>query len=187
MKTAMWAVFIFMMGFIGIILINIFGNITTTNQQDYTLIKNTVEAAMYDSIDKASYRAGFYLCLKENVSSDESGMLNFTSKDQYEVLLNRGITEEKLKTYSRCDFLLGEVKLKADVFVESFLRRFSENLNNNKSYQVTIQEVIEYPPKVSVRIDTYNTYNSSGSNTLEFDEGDFNIRNQVDAIFEEKS
>ena len=57
--------------------------------------------------------------------------------------------------------------------------RFSENVNNNKSYRVTVQDVIEYPPKVSIRIDTYNTYNSSESTTLTFDEGDFNIRNQI--------
>ena len=188
MKVAMWAVFIFAMGFVGIILINIFGNITTTNQQDYTLIKNTVEASMYDSIDRASYRTGFYLCVKPGVVTNTNDKLTFTSKNDYDIVLNRNVNINELNAkYSKCDYLLGEVKLNADVFVESFLRRFSENINNNKSYQVTIQEVIEYPPKVSVRIDTYNTYNSSGSTTLDFTEGDFNIRNQVDAIFEEKS
>ena len=184
----MWAVFIFLLGIGGVILINLFGNITTTNQQDYTLIKNTVEAAMYDSIDRASYRAGFYLCVKNGVITNDQNQLLFNNKNDYDIVLNRNINLETLnRNYQRCDFLVGEVKLNKDVFVESFLRRFAENINNNKSYQVTIQEVIEYPPKVSVRIDTYNTYNSSGSTTLEFDEGDFNIRNQVDAIFEEKS
>lgn len=187
MKTAMWAFFIFAMGAIGIILINLFGNITTTNQQDYTLLKNTVEASMYDSIDKASYRAGFYLCYNANASVNSTNQMQFNSKNDYEILLNNNITEEKLKKYSKCDYLVGEVKINADVFTESFLRRFSENLNNNKNYQITIQEVIEYPPKVSVRIDTYNTYNTSGSTVVEFTEGDFNIRNQIDAIFEKKN
>ena len=70
--------------------------------------------------------------------------------------------------------------------MESFIRRYANNINNNKSYQITIQEVIEYPPKVSVKIDTYNTYDSSGSNSLEFSTGDFNISNKIDAILEEK-
>lgn len=179
----MWAIFIFLLGLFGFILINIFGNITTTNQQDYTLIKNTVEAAMYDSIDRASYRAGFYLCPKAGVTTNQNNQLVFETKNDYEIILNHNITSD----VSNCNYLLGEVKLNADVFVESFLRRFAENVNNNKSYQITVQEVIEYPPKVSVRIDTYNTYNSSGSTTLDFDEGDFNIQNQVDAIFEEKN
>ena len=177
----MWAVMIFGLGIVGIVLINIFGNITTTNQQDYTLIKNTVEASMYDAIDIASYRAGFYLCPNKATTNSKKQLV--FEKDDYEIVLNRNIDKKKI---AKCDLLVGEVKLNKDVFVESFLRRFSESVNNNKSYQVTIQEVIEYPPKVSIRIDTYNTYNSTGSTTLEFDEGDFAIRNQVDAIFESK-
>lgn len=184
MKSAMWMVFIFVLGVVGIVLINIFGNITTTNQQDYTLIKNTVEASMYDAIDIASYRAGFYLC----TNKEDSKTLTFNSKNDYEIILNSNINQSTLnKTYKKCDFLVGEVKLNADVFAESFLRRFSSNVYNNKNYQVTIQEVIEYPPKVSVRVDTFNTYNSSDATVLEFNEGDFKIRNQIDAIFEEKS
>lgn len=178
----MWAVMIFGLGIVGIVLINIFGNITTTNQQDYTLIKNTVEASMYDAIDVASYRTGFYLCVDDSVTKNQNKQL-VLEKGNYEIVLNRNVNQNII---ANCNLLIGEVKLNKDVFVESFLRRFSENVNNNKSYQVTIQEVIEYPPKVSIRIDTYNTYNSSGSTTLEFNEGDFAIRNQVDAIFESK-
>ncbi len=193
MKVAMWAVMLFIIGIFGTVLINIFGNITTTNQQDYTLIRNTVEAAMNDSIDRASMRAGFYLCPKAGkYSTDESGRLVFNSKNDYDIILKvyDKVKKEDLDIkYGKdvCQDLYGETKINADVFVESFLRRFAENVNNNKSYKVTVQDVIEYPPKVSIRIDTYNTYNSSGSTTLTFDEGDFNIRNQVDAIFEDKN
>ncbi len=194
MKVAMWAVMLFMLGIFGTVLINIFGNITTTNQQDYTLIRNTVEASMHDAIDIASYRAGFYLCpIAGKYTTDPStGKMIFDSKDDYDIILkdkNADITKEVLDIkYGKdiCQDLPGEIKLNADVFVESFLRRFAENVSNNKSYRVTVQDVIEYPPKVSIRIDTYNTYNSKGSTTLTFDEGDFDIRNQVDAIFEEK-
>ena len=38
------------------------------------------------------------------------------------------------------------------------VRRFAEDVNNNKSYRVTVQEVIEYPPKVSIRIDTFKSW-----------------------------
>ena len=90
MKVAMWAVFIFMMGIVGVVLINIFGNITTTNQQDYTLIKNTVEASMYDSIDMASYRAGFYVCT--NQAKDETGKISFERVEKCSVTDLRGIS-----------------------------------------------------------------------------------------------
>ena len=184
----MWAVFIFLMGIFGIVLINIFGNITTTNQQDYTLLKNTVEAAMEDSIDYASYNSGFYLCLNKEILKDSEGRYQFESQDDYDIILNRNINIDELNTkYIRCEYLIGEYKIYKDVFVESFLRRFANNINNNKSYRVTVQDVIEYPPKVSVKIDTYDTYNSSGSNNEEFTLGDFKISNQIDAILEDKS
>lgn len=170
------------MGILGFYLINLFGNITTTNQQDYTLLKNTVEASMYDSIDIASYRAGFYLCPK--IEKNSEGKYKFSSKEEYNLVLK---TENlNYETVSNCDLLVGEIKLNKEVFTESFLRRYAENINNNKNYQVTIQEVIEYPPKVSVRIDTFDTYSAGGSREESFTPGDFNIRNQIDAIFEEK-
>ena len=193
MKVAMWAVMLFLLGIFGLVLINIFGNITTTNQQDYTLIRNTVEASMNDAIDRASEKAGFYLCPKYGkYEVDSKGRLVFDSKDDYGIVLKRAGVADPLADLgseyekNKCELLYGETKLNADVFVESFLRRFANNVNNNKSYRVTVQEVIEYPPKVSIRIDTYNTYNSKESTTLDFENGDFAIRNQVDAIFEEK-
>lgn len=191
-KVAMWAVFIFLLGLFGVVLINTFGIITTTNQQDYTLVKNAVEAAMNDSIDWASYRAGFYLCPKE---ASSEGQKVFNNKNDYEIVLNSDITcsvkscDEETQKPIDCDGpLMGEFKINKDVFTESFIRRFANNINNNKSYQVTIKEVIEYPPKVSVRIDTLNTYNSVESQTEEFNlNPDYSIRNQIDAILEEKS
>ena len=175
------------MGIIGIVLISLFGNITTTNQQDYTLLKNATEAAMYDAIDYASYRGGFYLCLDKNVSINTKGQYEFQSKDDYRIVRNvYGRNLNLTDVRGKCDYLQGKVIINKDVFVESFLRRMSEDINNNKSYRVTVQDVIEYPPKVSLSIDTYNTYNTSGSRTVEFSEGDFDIRNQIDAIFEEK-
>ena len=185
----MWAVFIFALGLLGIFLINTFGVITTTNQQDYTLLKNSVEAAMNDAIDWYSYRAGFYLCI-DNGSIDKSVKpIKFSSKNDYHIVLNTPYNRSNhVQSVQGCDFLEGEVKINQDVFVESFVRRYANNINNNKSYQVTIQEVIEYPPKVSVRIDALNTYNSVESRTKEFNYNyDYNIRNQIDSILEEKS
>ena len=44
MKAAFWGIAIVVFGFLGIFLISLFGNITVTNQQDYTLLKKSVEA-----------------------------------------------------------------------------------------------------------------------------------------------
>lgn len=184
----MWAFFIFLLGLFGLFLINTFGVIITTNQQDYTLIKNAVEAAMNDSIDRASKKVGFYLCLDvdpNSLSKDKNGAYMFNSKNDYHIVLRTShLSNESIQN---CDLLTGETKIFKDVFIESFLRRFANNINNNKSYKVTIQEVIEYPPKVSVRVDTYNTYNSVESKTYDFNyNSDYSIRNQIDSILEEK-
>ena len=184
----MWGTFLFVMGLFGLFLINTFGVITTTNQQDYTLLKNAVEASMEDAIDWASYRAGFYLCLSDEDSSTvdvDTGVRNFNKKDDYYIVLqSKYMNHEQVKN---CDLLIGKYKINRDVFIESFIRRFSNNINNNKSYQITIGEVIEYPPKVSVSIRTYNSYNSSESRTESFYMGDYGIVNQIDSILEEKS
>lgn len=183
----MWAVFIFVLGLFGIFLINTFGVITTTNQQDYTLLKNAVEAAMEDSIDWSSYQAGFYLCLSDTDKSEvKNGIREFTNKSDYKIELNSYNDYIENLDKSKCTLLKNEIKLNKDAFVESFIRRFANNINNNKSYEITIQEVIEYPPKVSVRIDTFNSYNSSQSTTKEFTFGDYSIRNQIDSILEYK-
>jgi len=184
----MWAIFLFILGIFGIVLINLFGNITTTNQQDYTLIKNAVEAAMNDSIDYASYQVGFYLCFDtKTLPRDKDGRIIINSKKDYHIVL-RTVNLQPSEV-AGCDLLKGKIKINKEVFVESFLRRFANNVHNNKSFEVTIQEVIEYPPKVSVRVDTYNTYSGTPKSSViegDFDKGDFNIRNQIDAILENK-
>ena len=139
MRESYWGYWIILLGVFVIVIMMLVSNVTTTNTQDYYIIKEVTEQSMVDAVDLAYYRTS------------------------------------------------GELKINADKFVESFLRRFSSDVNNNKSYQITIQEVIEYPPKVSVRIDTYNSYNNKIETSQEFQTGDFKIRNQIDAIFEEKN
>ena len=63
-------------------------------------------------------------------------------------------------------------------FTESFVRRFAQNVNNDRSYRIRIYDINETPPKVSIKIDstTAATFNSE---TL-------GISNQIDAILESK-
>jgi len=44
------------MGIIAITFVFIFQNITNTDEHNYNLLKETTEAAMYDSVDLAAYR-----------------------------------------------------------------------------------------------------------------------------------
>lgn len=150
----------------GICLVNLFGNITVTNQLNYTSMKNTVEASMYDAIDSTLYQNGFCFC------SRTIGKKEFSDKEEYYL---EELVGDSCKT--NCEARYGEYVINEDVFVDSLIRRFSELVNNSKDYTLTIQDIVQYPPKVSVRVDSSDGYT--------FEEGGYIITNQIDAILEE--
>lgn len=190
MKSAMIALAVIGLGILGLLLISLFGDITVTNQQDYVLMKNSVEAAMYDSVDKVSYMKGFCVCT--NKTRNENEQFVFTDVSQYEIKTlyddNTDCSKYAMPTgtYSTCEKLVGEFKINKELFAESFLRRFSENVKGNKDYKVIIHDIIEYPPKVSVEVRSYNSSDVYDSTQATFDSSDFNIVNKIDSIFENK-
>jgi len=56
MKESFWAILVVTMGIISIAFIYFFQSATSTDEQNYTLLKETTEAAMYEAIDWAEYR-----------------------------------------------------------------------------------------------------------------------------------
>ena len=72
----------------------------------------------------------------------------------------------------------GELKIDREKFIESFLRRFSENVSLN-TYEISFYGIYEAPPKVSVRVASKTkTFIIAGDQTT------FDIVNKVDAILE---
>lgn len=72
----------------------------------------------------------------------------------------------------------GILRVDREKFLESFVRRFAENVNRNQNYKVRILDFNETPPKVSVQV---------GSSTVATFVGeDFNIVHRIDAILETK-
>ena len=63
-------------------------------------------------------------------------------------------------------------------FMESFLRRFANNINTSREYDIKVYDLNEIPPKVSIQIDagTVATFNSEQAQ----------ISNKIDAILETK-
>ena len=183
LKTAMWALGLLVLSLLGVILVNLFGNITVTDQLNYTTMKNTVEASMYDALDVAHYRAGFCLCT--NIGRT-AGKWVFNSSDEYEIFdIKYEDSEGKCESekYNSCEALYGEYRINAKIFSESLIRRFAEMINNNKNYTIVVQNVIEYPPKVSVRI----TSTDEEFSPTEKNSGGYSITNQIDAILEIKN
>lgn len=129
MKAAMWGVVLIIMGLIGITFISIFEDITSTNDQNYYLVKEVTEAAMYDAIDFEYYRQN------------------------------------------------GELKIDGEKFMENFVRRFAQSTNIRKNYEIKFYDIIELPPKVSLSVGA-KTYSTSWE--------DFEMINNIDAIFESR-
>ena len=130
MRESYWGYWIILLGVFVIVIMMLVSNLTTTNTQDYYLIKEVTEASMVDAVDFAYYRQS------------------------------------------------GELKINREKFVESFLRRFAENVALN-TYKVDFYGIYEAPPKVSVRVTTQtSTY------TVAADPTSFDIVNEIDAILE---
>ncbi len=130
MKESYWGYWIVILGVFVLMIMLLISNVTTTNTQDYYLIKEVTEQAMVDAVDLSYYRTS------------------------------------------------GELKINSDKFVESFLRRFAENVSLN-TYKVDFYGIYEAPPKVSVKVTTKSGSYNVGSSSESFD-----IVNKVDAILE---
>lgn len=175
----MWGIGIFLLAIFGIFLISLFGNITVTNQQDYTAMTNTVEAAMYDSVDLSKYRAGFCICTaKAKILNHSTGQGKwiFTNRNDYEINDLVDGTCVSTDTSKSCQALSGEYIIDKKVFAESLVRRFAESVKGNYDYQLIINDIIEYPPKASVTIKARNTNDLYG--------GEYTIVNEINSLIE---
>jgi hypothetical protein len=56
MKESFWGLFVVTLGLIGISVLNVLQNVTTTNENNYYLLGEVTEAAMFDSVDLGHYR-----------------------------------------------------------------------------------------------------------------------------------
>lgn len=72
----------------------------------------------------------------------------------------------------------GTIRIDREKFVENFFRRFAENANLSRTYNIKIYDVNEMPPKVSIQISTTEKGSPAGEVV------DFDIVNRLDAILE---
>ena len=70
----------------------------------------------------------------------------------------------------------GLLRIDKEKFVESFLRRFADSVDNTRNYQVAFYDLNQVPPKVSVKVDS--------STVLSFNGDNLEMSTQLDAILE---
>lgn len=131
MKEVYWGYWLIVLGVFITIVMMLISNLTTSETQDYYLVKEVTEAAMMDAVDLGYYRTN------------------------------------------------GKLKINEQKFMESFLRRFSENVSLTKTYDIEFLDLYEEPPKVSVKVSSNtSTFVIAGGAT------EFGIVSKVDAILE---
>ncbi len=54
MKESYWGIAIIVIGIVSIFFVYFFQNVTNTDEHNYNMLKDITEAAMFDSVDKAS-------------------------------------------------------------------------------------------------------------------------------------
>lgn len=65
MKYTFWGVGLIIAGLFGIFFIVLFENVTLNNESEYYVLKESVKAAMYESVDFAYYRSTGNLKIRE--------------------------------------------------------------------------------------------------------------------------
>lgn len=105
---------------------------------------------------------------------------NVTTQNTEDYYLVKEVTEAAMVDAVNYGYFreYGELKIDAEKFIESFLRRFAENVSLN-TYEISFYGIYEAPPKVSVRVKT-----KSKSFIVAGDSTTFDIVNKVDAILE---
>lgn len=165
MQSSVWGYLFLVLGLLGIVLINLFGNITVSNEDMYYILKEVTEASMIDAIDYQAYRMG--------VGYD--GVTEITDPDSMHCI--SGIP--------------GTVRIVKEKFVESFVRRFAESATNNREYKISFDDIDECPPKVTVTITAREKYNwlskvLKKNDSINYETDSAEIVNTLSAILEDK-
>ena len=106
---------------------------------------------------------------------------NYSSGGELDYYLLKETTEASINDAMDLDFETnyGVPRMDKEKFVESFLRRFAENVDASRSYSIKFIDINELPPKVSVKVDSTTVLQANKESTA--------ISTQLDQIVETNS
>lgn len=73
----------------------------------------------------------------------------------------------------------GEIRIIKEVFVENFLRRFSQTISMTDTYKIDFYDLYESPPKVSIKVAT-----TTGNYLVANDSTSLDVVNSIDLVVE---
>ena len=109
MKESMWGYWFIVLGLSIMSVMILLQNYTTTNEQDYYLIKNVLEASMYESVDYAYFRDTSRVRM-----NTEKFVENFVRRFAESVNINKTYDINFYQIYEDPPFASVEVKSDAD-------------------------------------------------------------------------
>ncbi len=103
---------------------------------------------------------------------------NYSTGGELDYYLVKETTEAAMEDAVDVEYyrLNSLIRIDKEKFVESFLRRFADNVDNTRTYDISFYDINEVPPKVSVKVDSLTVLSFSGEAA--------NISTNVDAIIE---
>ena len=109
-------------------------------------------------------------------------LTNFSTGSELDYYLVKETTDAAMEDsmdlgyYSRC----GLYRIDKEKFVENFIYRFANNVDNTREYDIKFYDINEVPPKVSVKIDSLTTLSFNSNKGKEAAD----ISTSYDAILE---
>lgn len=95
-------------------------------------------------------------------------LTNFSTGSELDYYLVKETTSAAMTDAQDYDFLrlCGVPRIDKEKFIESFLYRLADNVDNTRGYVVSFYDINEVPPKVSVKVDSLTTlsFKSKDSN-----------------------
>ena len=103
---------------------------------------------------------------------------NYQTGNELDYYLLRETTEAAMTDAVDVGYyrLSGLVRIDKEKFVESFVRRFSENVSNARTYDIGFYDINETPPKVSILVKSETAASINGES--------LGLTNRIDAILE---
>lgn len=164
MKSAVWGYLFLFLGILGIVLINLFGNLTIDDEQNYYLLKEVTKSALIDAVDVTAYRVGIGY---DGVTSETDPESMHCVEGQTEV-----------------------IRIVKERFVESFIRHFAESVDRSNEYVITFNDIDECPPKVTVTVKSNQSLSllarilGKGKGKVNYETDTIEIVNVLSAILE---
>ena len=95
---------------------------------------------------------------------------NYSTGSEMDYYLVKETTEAAMKdsldtAFSRKFHLL---RMDKEKFAESFVRRFADSVDNTRGYTISFYNIVEIPPKVTVKVDSHTSANDINGDQLRF-------------------